>query len=225
MNREIIDHTLPIHEGMQTFPTHWHPFVEITQLGRHGIENRETRKITLGTHTGTHMDAPRHFFADGATLDDIPLATLIGPACLVNFSHLADLTPVTVEMLIELLGQTVPERLILRFDWDRHIGTQRYYSHHPYLTPEAAHYLVDKGLILLAMDTPQPDNPAHGQKSLVDSPIHKIFLSKGVILVEYLCNLAPITQMERMLFVAPLKIAGGDGAPARCFSMDLEALS
>ena len=50
---KIIDLSLPIEEGMMTFPTHWHPVVEITILGRHGIEGRETRKVVLGTHIGT----------------------------------------------------------------------------------------------------------------------------------------------------------------------------
>ena len=67
-NKKIIDLTMSLKEGMQTFPTHWHPFVEITQLGRHGIENRETRKLILGTHTGTHIDAPSHFISDGDTI-------------------------------------------------------------------------------------------------------------------------------------------------------------
>ena len=62
-----------IEEGMQTFAAHWHPFVEITQLGRHGIENRESRKLTFGTHTGTHIDAPRHFIPGGQTVDRVPL--------------------------------------------------------------------------------------------------------------------------------------------------------
>ena len=55
---KLIDLSMMIEEGMQTFAAPWHPFCEITQLGRHGIENRETRKLTIGTHCGTHIDAP-----------------------------------------------------------------------------------------------------------------------------------------------------------------------
>ncbi|MDP6560837.1 MAG: cyclase family protein, partial [Candidatus Binatia bacterium] len=80
MTREIIDLTFPIHEGMQTFPVHWHPVVEITQLGRLDVEARETRKMVLGTHTGTHMDAPRHFIEGGKTIDEVTLDILVGPA-------------------------------------------------------------------------------------------------------------------------------------------------
>ena len=82
----IIDLTFPIHEGMTTFPAPWHPFVEITQLGRHGLEGRETRKIVIGSHTGTHCDAPRHFIPGGATIDEIPLDVFIGPAVVCDLS-------------------------------------------------------------------------------------------------------------------------------------------
>ena len=79
MKRRIVDLTYPIHEGMTTYPTHWHPVVEVTQLGRHGIENRETRKLVLGTHTGTHMDAPLHFIPGGNTIENLDLQKCVGP--------------------------------------------------------------------------------------------------------------------------------------------------
>ena len=62
---KITDLSLTLEEGMMTFPTHWHPVVEITILGRHGVEGRETRKLVLGTHVGTHADAPLHFIPKG----------------------------------------------------------------------------------------------------------------------------------------------------------------
>src|ERR1700730_7456200 len=83
---KIIDLSLSIEEGMMTFPTSWHPVVEITILGRHGIEGRETRKLVLGTHIGTHADAPRHFIPNGRTIDEVPLDVLIGPATVADFT-------------------------------------------------------------------------------------------------------------------------------------------
>ncbi len=83
---KIIDLSLSLHEGMMTFPTHWHPVVEISILGRHGIEGRETRKLVLGTHTGTHTDAPLHFIPKGKSIDEVPLDVLVGEATVVNFA-------------------------------------------------------------------------------------------------------------------------------------------
>ena len=216
----IIDISYPIHEGMTTFPVHWHPTVEISQMGRHGIENRETRKLTIGTHCGTHIDAPRHFIPDGPTIEQIPLELLVGPARVLNF------TPLTlpkqefdVEDFSRLLGDERPERLILRFDWSDHWGTMKYYSDQPYITEEAAYWLVQLGVRVLAMDTPQIDSPDNGRNSDNDSPNHKIMLSAGVVFVEYCTNLRQISCTEVELIVLPLNILGSDGAPARVIAI------
>ncbi|MEO5347997.1 MAG: cyclase family protein [Magnetococcus sp. YQC-9] len=217
MSHRLIDLTMDIAEGMQTFPAHWHPFVEITQMGRHGIENRETRKLVLGTHTGTHMDAPRHFVPGGVTVEAIPLEQLVGEAVLLDFHAVAPLTEIGVEGIEQALAGRTPERVIVRFGWDRMLGTMAYYTDHPYLSKEACRWLVERGCRLIALDTPMPDNPKNGARSVEDSPNHKIFLGSGVVIVEYLVNTMAIRAPVVELIVAPLKIRSGDGAPVRCF--------
>lgn len=220
MARRIIDLTYPICEGMTTYPAHWHPFVEISLLGRHGIENRETRKVVLGTHTGTHCDAPRHFIPGGSSVDQLPLEMLIGPATVLDFSQSRPLQQMEVSDLERQLGPKRPERLLVRFDWSDRWGKMEYYNDHPFFSLTAARWLVDQGVRLVGMDTPTPDNPKHGRNSELDSPVHKILLENGVILVEYLCNLRELRQQEIELLVLPLKILDGDGAPARCVAIE-----
>ena len=87
---KIIDLSMTIEERMITFGAYWHPKVKITQLGKFGRENRETRKITIGTHTGTHIDAPRHFIKNGKTVEKINLNWLCGEALLLDFSKNCD---------------------------------------------------------------------------------------------------------------------------------------
>jgi len=217
---KLIDLSMEFHEGMQTFTAAWHPFYEITQLGRHGIENRETKKIVLGTHMGTHIDAPLHFIPNGETVENIPLKQLVGEALVVDFSELEDFSAVSAAMLKEKTQGRSVRRLIIRFDWDRHLNTNKYYSHHPYLSEDCCEWLVSGGCELLAMDTPQPDNPINGRASDNDAPNHKILLGSSVVLVEYMVNLKEIIKPEVFLVVAPLKIRNGDGAPARCFVID-----
>lgn len=219
VNRKV-DLTLPIHEGMATFPVHWHPSVEITQMGRHGVENRETRKIVLGTHTGTHCDAPRHFIPGGQTVDTISLDTLIGPAFVVDFSNSHPLQEMETADFERQLGDRRPVRVVMRFDWSDQWGKIGYYTDHPFLSQAAAHWLLNRGVRLLAMDTPMPDNPANSWGSGLDSPIHKILLGNGVILVEYLSNLKELRQCEIELIVLPLKIVDGDGSPVRCVAIE-----
>jgi len=221
MNRHIVDLTMTIEEGMQTFWGYWHPFVEITQLGRHGIENRETRKLTLGTHTGTHIDAPSHFIPGGETVENIPFDQLVGPATVLDLSSTPDFTAIgTTELSDRLHGKSV-ERLIIRFDWDLQLNTKRYYFDHPFLSETACEWLVENGCRLLALDTPQPDNPQNGHDCLKDAPNHRILLGAGVVIVEYLINIRDIRGEVVDLVVAPLKIKAGDGAPARCFAIEM----
>lgn len=221
--QRIIDLSMMIEEGMQTFCVHWHPFVEITQMGRHGIENRETRKLVLGTHTGTHVDAPRHFVREGETIENIPLDWLVGPATVLDFSGAADFQEIGIADIEKAIGNHGKKRLIFRFDWDaRALGTNRYYTDHPYLSEEACDWLVNNGCQLIALDTPQPDNPKNGRGAMKDAPNHRILLGASTLIVEYLVNIRHIKKSEVELVVAPIKIKQGDGAPARCFAIERE---
>jgi arylformamidase len=215
---EIIDLTYPIEEGMITFPAPWHPVVEITQLGHQELEGRQTTKITLGSHTGTHMDAPLHFFKKGLSIDNIPLAGLIGPTSIIDFSNLKQNEPVTVSML-KNIGCT--ERMIFKFGWGKYWNSMKFYRGYPYISLEAAAYLVEQGVKLIAMDTPSPDDSRidlddKTRGTDIDSPAHKVLLQSNVIIVEYLANTHEITDYENWkIVVMPLKIKGSDGSPVR----------
>jgi len=217
---KIVDLSLSLHEGMMTFPTHWHPVVEVSILGRHGIEGRETRKLVLGTHTGTHTDAPLHFIPNGKGIDQVPLDTLVGEATVLNFAPVQANQEIGVAALKEKLGEKAPRRVILRTDWSDHFGEMSYYNNYPFFSQDAARWLVDGGCRLIAMDTPSPDNPAHSRTSGNDSPNHKVLLGAEVVLVEYLTNLRALTKSVVELFVLPLKVKGGDGAPTRCIAIE-----
>ncbi|MRR08048.1 MAG: cyclase family protein, partial [Deltaproteobacteria bacterium] len=183
-------------------------------------EQRETRKIVLGSHTGTHCDAPRHFIAGGLSVDQLPLEVLMGPARLVDFSDVRAFQEIDAAELEERIGVYCPERIVLRYDWSDNFGLQNYYSDHPFISENAAHWLVGKGVKLLAMDTPMPDNPKNGRGSPNDSPIHKIMLKNGVVLVEYLTNLRELKKKNFELIVLPLKLSGADGSPVRCVAVE-----
>jgi kynurenine formamidase len=219
MMLEPVDLTLPITEGMLTFARPWHTRVQVEQLAQIAAQGRETRRIVLGTHTGTHVDAPRHFIENGPGIDALALDALAGAACLLDFTSLPPLSAITAPMLDTALNGVAPARIVLRFGWDKRWGRGEYYLGHPYLTEDAAEWLVRRKVRLLGMDTPMPDNPEPPQGS-PDSPIHKILLNAGVILLEYLCNLGKLRSREITLIALPLNIPGADGAPARCIAYD-----
>lgn len=221
--RKIIDLTHPIHTGMTYYPRHWHPQVEVSLMGQIPVEGRETRKLVLGTHSGTHIDAATHFIKTGKTIDEVDLDNFIGLADVVDLTPCKPLEEIPLPRLREKFGGKEPlPRVILRYDWSRRYAEPDFYSRSPFLSRECCRWLVEKGVRVLGMDTPSPDNPADDREAKVDSPNHKILLGGGASLVEYLCNLDQITSARVELIALPIKIQGGDGAPARVVAVEYE---
>lgn len=225
MKGKYVDLTHTIYEGMMTYPTHWHPKVEIQEMGTIEREGRGSRKLILGTHTGTHIDAPTHFFREGKTIDQIDLDVCIGPATLISFEKerkdLVEKSDLEQKLKVILsLSEGSLERLIVRFGWSKQFGRPSFYEEYPSFTEEACHWLVEKGIRLLGIDTPSPDHPKHSYKHSNDSPNHKIFLERNVFLLEYLWHLENLKGPDIFLMALPLKILGADGAPARVVAYD-----
>jgi arylformamidase len=210
---KIIDLTYDLEKNMITYNAPWHPPFSIEQLARIDKEGRETRKVTFGTHTGTHIDAPRHFIENGGTVEKIPIDKLIGPVKIVDFSHLKEEEPVTLDMIKSI---EITKKIIFKFGWGKKWGDMRFYDKYPFFSKEAAQYLVSKGVELVGHDTPSPD--ASYRTSTDDSPVHKIFLQNNVILVEYIANMDRISDYDGWnIVVSPLRLKGADGSPARVF--------
>lgn len=221
MTRRITDLSHPIRPGMVTFPRPWHQKPELEQLGRIEEVGRSTGRLLIGTHTGTHLDAPAHFLPGGATVEKLDLDALLGPCRILNLSDLPEGTAITPELLQQHLGAQVPDRLVLRFDWSGRYIDEKFYNSHPYLTVDAAKYLAENGARLIGSDTPQLDAPPDlAPQGGPDSPVHKILLGYGVILLEYLRNLDMLSSREVDLIVMPLNIVGADGAPVRCVAVE-----
>ena len=142
---------------------------------------------------------------------------------LLDLHDFGERAEVSSDVIRERLGEARPTRLMLRFDWSDKIFEPNYYADHPYLSEDSAHLLVERGVRMLAMDTPMPDNPKNGRGTPNDSPNHRILLGAEVILVEYVTNLRSLgTAKEIDLFVLPLKIEDGDGSPVRCLARALD---
>ena len=208
----IVDLTMTLDEKLPIYPGH--PEFELTKLASFAQHGKELSRLVLGTHMGTHIDAPRHYVEGGGTVEHIPLETLCGPAQVVNLSYYSGAVE-AADLAFAMAGLN-RERVLLRFDGDKKLRDgMDYYYKQPWLTEDAAHWLVDQGCKLVGMDTPMPDGPENTKTM----PVHKILLGAGVVIVEYMVNLAAIQAETFDLIVAPLKIKEGDGAPARCFAI------
>ncbi len=208
---KIIDLSFVIENGIPTCGTPWHQTVKLEQMGTIDTVGRNTHSILLGSHTGTHMDAPYHFVKGGRTIESTPLETLCGPISVIDFSRFKAGDVVQYDDVKDL---KVTERMLFRFDWFKHWRTGDYYKAFPFFSEEAVSFLMANGIKLLAMDTPSPDDTKNINS--IDSPNHKALLSKDIIIIEYLNNTDQIDLTKKHNLVAlPLKLKGSDGSPSR----------
>jgi arylformamidase len=158
-------------------------------------------RLVLGTHTGTHVDPPAHFIAGGVTVDALPLDVLVGPAVVADLSGEPSIGPGALATVALPVGTT---RLLLKM----RTGTGSGMAAEGALTADGARWLVERGVRLVGADTLSLE-PGKG-----DYPVHCILLGAGVVIVEGL-DLASVEPGPYQLVCLPLRITGGDGAPAR----------
>ncbi len=192
---------------MQVYPGD--PGVEFAPALELDRDGAAVTALHLGSHTGTHVDAPSHTVAGGRTLDAVSLDELVGDALILRVEGLADREVVSVPMLGEL-PERVPAIVVLDTGWARHFGTERALRH-PSLDPAAARLLSERGMHVLAVDTLSPDpTDAEGTSAF---PVHDIVLGGDGLIVENLTGLDGLPSRVR-IGVFPLRLAV-DGAPAR----------
>jgi kynurenine formamidase len=165
-------------------------------------------RIEMVCHTGTHLDAPCHFIPDGPAVDEIPLERLYGPGVVARPDGKdQELSPGD----LEASGAAAGDIVILDTGWWRRGGGD---GDHPCLSEEAAWWLVQRGVKLLATDLPTPDRAICRREADFDWPVHRILLGHGVLIAENLTNLGRLPQRVEAMCL-PLPIAGADGSPAR----------
>jgi kynurenine formamidase len=185
-------------------------------IGRIPIEGRATRRVTLGSHTGTHVDAPLHFLPGADGIDALPVNLLAGDAWLIDLGPAEPGRVFRAEEILPRLPDRPVERLLLRTDWsDRFWNTSQFYADWPVLDRAACEGLIGRGVRLLGIDFPSPDPAYTGPDRDLDCPNHKLFFGHGVVLVEYLTRLGALPEGAVFFAALPLKLAGFDGAPAR----------
>ncbi|KAJ3001039.1 hypothetical protein NUW54_g6691 [Trametes sanguinea] len=179
--------------------------------------------ISMGSHTGTHVDAPYHFFASGAQIDAMPLSAFIGNAVVVEVSNkkakemitCEDISPYS-ESIRRKAAQEHGVFVLLHTGWSRHWRSDLYFEH-PFLTRDAAQHLIDLGVKLIGVDTLSPDE-TRVDGSTPDFGVHELVLGAGAVLAENLTNLGAIRTGDWCVNLIPLKLKGCDGSPVRAFA-------
>lgn len=207
--KRILDISVPIANGGVVYPGN--PEIRIepqSELSRGGSSN--VSRIALGSHTGTHVDAPRHFFDAGGTVDRLPLDALIGPATVIAFDdHVMRVTAADLQRH-RLDGA---ERVLLRTRNSAFVTDRQFHPDFTYLAPDGAEYLVERGVKLVGVDYYSVEQFHSGHHRT-----HRTLLERGVVIVEGL-DLSAVDPGTYTFTCLPLRMEGLDGAPARAVLM------
>lgn len=200
----VYDLTRPISSGMPVYPGD--PPVKITPMLS---PPWQVSALALGSHSGTHLDAPRHRFAHGPGIDDFPPERFIGQGIVIDVRGYPANAPIEPTVLDGY--QIWPGMMVFfRTGWDDFWGSDHYFRH-PYLSAALANTLVQQQVGLVGIDALSVDSTVDGSDAA-----HVRLLGAECLIVENLCNLAVLTCGARYTFAClPLKLAGADGAPAR----------
>jgi kynurenine formamidase len=208
---DIVDLSLPVRDGSPSHPGN--PTCLIRPFATIPPDMANLHTVQLGTHQGTHLDAPLHFIAGAGPVDDVPLWKTVGQAILVDVRHRGPRQTITIADL-DGVPLAAGDRLILRMGWDAVLVDDpvAYFADVPRLGVELAHWLAAKDLALVGMDTPTPNPDAFVE-------VHQALLGVGTVLIEALANLGALKEGPFWLQAAPLRLEGLDGSPVRAYGI------
>ena len=212
----VIDLSLPLDERTPFYPGD--PRSRVRPATTIAADGFAVSHLELGSHSGTHCDAPSHFLEGGPTLEQVPLERFVGAGVLVDAADLAPRAPITWDRLAPLhdagalrLGVI----LLLRTGWDAHRADDLVFDH-PHLAGECAERLVGLGVLTVGIDALNLDPTPTGEADRAAFPCHAAILGAGGVIVENLAGLAALRGVaDPLVSVLPLSVPGSDGAPAR----------
>jgi kynurenine formamidase len=215
----LVDLSVPVGADTVVYPGDPRP-----RLATHSTIERDgfnLLRVSMGSQTGTHVDAPYHFDAGTERIDDVPLERFLGPAVVVDASGLGARGRITwrhVEPVAPRLGPGVI--VLLRTDWSRRYGDPAYFAN-PFLDAGACRRLLDLGVRTFCIDainideTPDPEHPGEG------FPVHHLIAEAGGVIGENFRNLASVDWPDPFVMCLPVALEGADGAPVRAVAVEL----
>nr|WP_285773509.1 cyclase family protein [Microtetraspora sp. NBRC 13810] len=206
----ILDLSVPIVSGMPVYPGD--PEVRVDPALTVAADGANVLGLHLGSHTGTHVDAPFHIDDSLPTLDELPLDHFVGPVAVADVRGLPPRTPIPAAAVAPHLGTA--GILLVATGWSRYWGTGDYLAH-PFLSAEAAELIAGSGVRTVGVDAFSVDpTPA------AEFPAHHALCHARMVIVENLAGLGRVIDAQAAgrtveVSLLPIRVAGGDGAPVR----------
>ena len=194
----LVDLSVPLNERTPVYPGD--PQTTIRSNGILAKDGYEDHFVCVGTHVGTHIDAPRHMIEGGKTLDQIPIEQFSGRGVYVKVEGVFDLDKVKKAPI--QAGDIVVFHTNMSDLYDQ----SEYHESYPVITEDIARDLAGKNIKMIGVDMCSPDKEPF--------PVHKILLGSEILIIENLTNLGTLAGKEFKIFAFPIKLTL-DGAPAR----------
>lgn len=179
----------------------------VMTLARNGSN---VSRLTIGSHTGTHLDAPVHFLEGAPTVSDFDLSLLVGPAIVVDVRGKGFHDTISWDDIAPQAGKLNPDvTLLFCTGWSQHWGREEYMKS-PHLSEEAAQKIKERGVRVVGIDVFSIDGSSE------TNIVHRLFLGNGILIAENLTNLEALLDGGAYLVsLLPLNLQGCDGSPIR----------
>lgn len=218
--KKIVDLSVSLENGMMYYPGD--PVPEISPALTLEKDGCRVKKLSIGSHTGTHIDAPSHFVREGKNIEQIELTKCMGKAAVVNLTNLDPCHKITLKDVKEQLPKAGEVQVILlHTEWTEKYGTEEFFLH-PYLSKEVAEEFVSLRIQAVGVDMLNVDYTCReGELYTEDSTeVHQVLLGNEVVIVENLTNIGAIDFSNPYVMFVPLKISGADGSPVRAVAVE-----
>ncbi|HSH31847.1 MAG TPA: cyclase family protein [Candidatus Saccharimonadales bacterium] len=194
----LIDLSVALNEQTPIYPGD--PATSIKLAGDLDKDGYCDHYVSIGTHVGTHMDAPMHMLEGGQSLDKVPIKNFVGNGCYIEVQD-GDFSAIKSANIQE--GDIV----LFHTGMSDKYHDDAYFENYPAMSEDIAQYLVEKKVKIVGVDECSVDNKD-------GFPIHKILLGGGTLIIENLTNLSQLKGKEFQVYALPIKLQI-DGAPAR----------
>jgi len=194
----LVDLSVSLNEKTPVYPGD--PETKIGPAGVLETSGYQDHYISIGTHVGTHMDAPSHMVKGGKNLDEFPLERFTGRGVYIKVDGAYDLEEVKKQDL------RAGDIVLFHTGMSEKYHDPAYFESYPSIPEELAHYLVEKNVSIVGVDTCSVD--------VSPFPVHKILLGGEVLIIENLTNLGALAGKECTVYAFPIKLQI-DGAPLR----------
>lgn len=217
----IVDLSRRVDDATQVYPGD--PPVRLAPATTIAADGVNVLEVHIGSHSGTHVDAPYHFVEDGPRIDELDLGLFFGPAVVMDVRGKEPRARITAEDLSPYEDQLSEGVVaIVRTGWEDRHGTPGYYDH-PFLDRQAARLILDAGVRTLATDALNVDETVLEGEHPEGYPVHHLVFGAGGVISENLVNLAAVDFPNPIVSLFPIKLGGSDGAPARAVAMEVLA--